>query len=153
KVWEASGHLSGFSDPMVDCRACNSRFRADQLRHIEVVSTKLDEKTGENKHAFFYGIGTAQEVFEINRKKIEKVATRGAGQGDMVVSRTYAEKKPEDRSQFELPLVCQRGPLTEPRNFNLMFPTKIGALDDASATAYLRPETAQGIFANFRNVV
>lgn len=85
QVWEASGHVSGFSDPLVDCKECKSRFRADQL---------------------------------IN-----------------------AEKCPQ----------CGGG-LTEPRQFNLMFKTFMGPVEDKAAVVYLRPETAQGIFVNFENV-
>ncbi len=58
KVWEASGHVGGFTDPMVDCRACKSRFRADQLRYVEVVSSRKNEATGENIRAYFYGLGS-----------------------------------------------------------------------------------------------
>jgi len=94
KVWEASGHVGGFNDPMVDCKACKGRFRADQL----------DETPCPLK------------------------PSQMVGQHDK----------------------CQ---LTEPRAFNLMFQTHIGALQDATSLAYLRPETAQGIFANFKNVV
>src|SRR5881397_378006 len=96
KVWEASGHVAGFADPMVDCKTdgCKGRFRADQL------------------------------------------------------AATPCPLKPSKcAGQFEK---CQ---LTEPRVFNLMFKTYVGALEDASAVAYLRPETAQGIFANFKNVL
>jgi len=96
KVWEASGHVGGFSDPMVDCRTegCKARIRADQL-------------------------------------------------GD-----TPCPLKPSKcAGQFEK---CS---LTEPRAFNLMFETFVGALQDASSKAYLRPETAQGIFANWKNVL
>src|SRR5262249_31457672 len=95
KVWEASGHVGGFSDPMIDCKTdgCKGRFRADQL----------------------------------DSSPCPLKPSRCAG-------------------QFEK---CQ---LTEPRVFNLMFKTYVGALEDASAIAYLRPETAQGIFANFKNV-
>src|SRR5206468_2850793 len=84
RVWEASGHVGGFSDPMVDCRATKERYRADKV------------------------IGPATD---------------------------------------------ERGTLTEPRAFNLMFKTFVGALENESSVAYLRPETAQGIFANFKNVV
>lgn len=95
KVWEASGHVGGFSDPMIDCKTdgCKGRFRADQLD-----------------------------------------------------SSPCPLKPSKCAGQFEK---CQ---LTEPRVFNLMFKTYVGALEDASAVSYLRPETAQGIFANFKNV-
>ena len=86
KVWEASGHVAGFADPMVECEKCHKRFRADQLD---------DPK-----------------------------------------------KCPDCAGAF--------GPV---RQFNMMFKTQTGAVEDSSATVYLRPETAQGIFANFKNVI
>ncbi len=88
KVWEASGHVSNFSDPMVDCKECKSRFRADQI--------------------------------DLNAP---------------------------------CPVCGNKESFTEPRNFNLMFETHIGANRDASSVVYLRPETAQGIYVNFKNVV
>src|SRR5438270_6090222 len=69
KVWEASGHVGGFSDPMVDCKACKSRFRADQLLYIEFVSTKIEEKSGDNER-WIYGVGNPQELLEKNQKGI-----------------------------------------------------------------------------------
>lgn len=93
RVWEASGHVSGFSDPLVDCKACKARFRADQLADA-ACPRKPSKKPGEH--------------------------------GD-----------------------CQ---LTEPRQFNLMFKTFMGPMEDTAAVVYLRPETAQGIFVNFLNV-
>jgi glycyl-tRNA synthetase len=85
KVWEASGHLSGFSDPLVDCKKCKERFRADHLENLD---------------------------------KCPKCG----------------------------------GELTDIRKFNLMFKTFMGPIEDQSATVYMRPETAQGIFVNFLNV-
>lgn len=84
KVWEASGHIAGFSDPLVDCKACKQRFRADHL------------------------------------------------EGDKCPA-------------------CG-GELTEARQFNLMFKTFMGPVEDSAAVVYMRPETAQGIFVNFNNV-
>jgi len=92
-VWEASGHVAGFTDPLVDCRTCKLRFRADKLE---------DSQCG---------------------------------------------RRPSNR-----PGEFRECDLTEARQFNLMFETQVGALEDASSTAYLRPETAQGIFINFKNV-
>src|SRR5213075_1302342 len=94
RVWEASGHVAGFNDPLVDCRTCKLRFRADQL-----------------------------EFASCGRRP---------------------SKRPGETSDCDL---------TEPRQFNLMFKTQVGALEDESSTAYLRPETAQGIFINFKNVL
>ncbi len=98
KTWEASGHLSSFSDPMVDCKICKGRFRADQIESIPC------------------------------HKK-----------PSLTVQKCAVEKKGE-------------GELTEVRQFNLMFQTYVGAVKDESAIAYLRPETCQSIFTNFKNV-
>jgi glycyl-tRNA synthetase len=93
RVWEASGHVAGFTDPMIDCRACKARFRADKLEDSQC-ARKPSRKPGE-----------------------------------------YTD--------------CD---LTEPRLFNLMFKTTIGPVEDSANIAYLRPETAQGIYVNFLNV-
>jgi len=93
KVWEASGHVAGFVDPMVDCKTCKGRFRADKL------------------------------------------AMANCGQ--------KPSKHPGEGG------VCE---LTEPRQFNLMFKTHMGPLEDTGSVVYLRPETAQGIYVNFLNV-
>ena len=86
EVWQASGHVAGFADPMVECEKCHTKFRADQI---------------------------------------------------------------EDKVQCSN---CE-GKLSETKQFNMMFQTKVGALDDSSAISYLRPETAQGMFVNFKNTV
>jgi glycyl-tRNA synthetase len=93
RVWEASGHVAGFTDPLVDCKTCKLRFRADQL-----------------------------EQASCGRKP---------------------SKRPGETPDCDL---------TDPRQFNLMFETQVGALREGSSRAYLRPETAQGIFINFKNV-
>jgi len=102
KIWEASGHLKSFSDPLVDCKDCKRRFRADHL--LPAASIKPD-------------LGNMKEG---------------------------PAKKP----------VCPDcgGELTDSRQFNLMFKTFMGPVEDESATVYLRPETAQGIFVNYKNV-
>ncbi len=88
QIWEASGHLATFTDPLVDCRSCKERFRADHLKNLDVC-----------------------------------------------------------------PSCGNKGTLTEARNFNLMFKTHVGPVEDSASVAYLRPETAQGIFTNFKNVL
>ena len=95
RVWEASGHVAGFTDPLVDCRQCKNRFRADDPR-IK---------------------GTP-------------------GQPDA-----------------QCPVCGTRGSLTEPRMFNLMFKTFMGPVEDSASVVYLRPETAQGIYVNYLNVL
>jgi glycyl-tRNA synthetase len=94
RVWEASGHVAGFSDPLVDCRTCKLRFRADNL-----------------------------EQYSCGRKP---------------------SKQPGETEECDL---------TEPRQFNLMLETSFGAVEETASRVYLRPETAQGIFINFKNVL
>ena len=95
KVWEASGHLDHFSDPLVDCKKCKKRFRADDLAGSPTSSRKSDFR-----------------------------------------------KCPE----------CG-GELTSAKQFNMMFKTYAGPIEDTSSVVYLRPETAQGIFVNFKNII
>ena len=87
-VWEASGHVQGFSDPLVECSNCNQRFRLDHLDNQEICPNPT----------------------------------------------------------------CENQPLSAPRQFNLMFKTYLGPVEEVAAQTYLRPETAQGIFVNFLNV-
>ncbi|MDQ5938961.1 MAG: glycyl-tRNA synthetase [Patescibacteria group bacterium] len=103
KIWEASGHVENFSDPLVDCKSCHKRFREDHLL--------------ENK-------GIQPE---------------------------YDKTKPRDRKGLKCP-DCG-GELTPARQFNLMLKTFLGPLEDSASVAYLRPETAGGIFVNFKNVL
>ena len=93
RVWEVSGHVEGFHDPLVDCRFCKLRFRADHL--------------------------------------------------DQTQCGAKPSKHPGEHDKCDL---------TEPRRFNLMFKTRVGPLEETGMDAYLRPETAQGIFVNFKNV-
>ena len=152
KVWEASGHVGGFSDPMADCKACNGRFRADQLTFIRFDTVKNGEPS--RTPVFFFGAGNSLEVAEQHSKKIEKLTssvkpdeTMNRGEG------TFADASNEVRQNFECPTCHKVGTLTEPRNFNLMFESHTGAVAGEAIKVYLRPETAQGIFANFKNVV
>jgi glycyl-tRNA synthetase len=146
KVWEASGHVGGFNDPMVDCRACKGRFRADQLT---ILCYQITAGSGDTKDLFFSGVGSSVEVHERHKKKLEKLRDTASS------VETFQTLDPALRPKIQCPNPdCgETGTLTEPRNFGLMFKTSVGALEDAASLAYLRPETAQGIFANFRNVV
>ena len=96
EVWQASGHVAGFADPMVECRACSQRLRPDQNGGIA-----------------------------------------------------------EEKARWTLPSCpnCGMNEWTNAKQFNMMFATKVGASEDSSATSYLRPETAQGMFVNFKNTV
>jgi len=106
RVWEASGHVGGFQDPMLDCRACKKRFRADQL--CEDQGQKLGKTPDGNGYVLPPGVQCS---------------------------------------------ACGSTDLTEPRAFNLMFESNTGPVKDDASRVYLRPETAQGIFTNFLNVL
>jgi len=114
RVWESSGHITGFSDPLTECRHCHQRFRADHLIG--------EEKWKEEKEAF------------------------------EIISEAEKEAKFQEIIK-KCPNCGQEKTLTAPRNFNLMLKTFLGPLEDESSCAYLRPETAQGIFINFQNVL
>jgi len=154
KVWEASGHVSGFADPMVDCKACRSRFRADHLIAIEIARDIFGDTQDGPKRFYLSGLGSKDQVVAQRQKEIQKLS-KSSGKADVTIKTIlqYTEVPPAARVEVPCPECQQKGHLTEPRQFNLMFKTFVGALEDASAVAYLRPETAQGIFANFRNVL
>src|SRR5271170_1655296 len=143
KTWVASGHAGGFSDPMVDCRACKSRFRADHLRFSEF--SELSPQGATNEPVLIGGIGEPNEILEANRKKLDKLRRARPTLSNPFGWHQYSELRPEYRSRFECPECGEHGTLTEPRAFNLMFTTSVGALQSEESKAYLRPETAQGI--------
>jgi len=147
KVWEASGHIQGFSDPMVDCKESKQRYRADQLFFAPVVVAgetigyvSVLEDAGMQAEA-------DQQALDLKRK----LAKQGAL--EPIVLKDYTNSKPEEHALIPSPATGKPGSLTPPRDFNLMFQTYVGALRDESGVAYLRPETAQGMFFNFKNVV
>lgn len=144
KVWEASGHVGGFNDPMVDCRESKSRYRADHLRYLG-----LKGEAEGRLFAFVEGseAGRAQAL-----KALGKYVKRDLGDDDVEV----IENEAPDAAMLARtvgPDAKEPGSLTEPRMFNLMFDTYTGAIRSEDNKAYLRPETAQGIFINFKNVV
>ena len=149
RVWEASGHVGGFSDPMVDCKECKARFRLDQVFHVALsragggepfATLSVEADTADN----------AVIAAETNAKKL----TKKHGGGEYVANAIPFEAIIEtQRESLKCPSCDAQGSLTEPREFNLMFETYVGAVRDASAKAYLRPETAQGIFVNWSNVL
>ncbi len=114
RTWEASGHLGGFSDPLMDCKACKERFRADKL---------IEDYMNEN------GISDVVDGWSNDKMK------------------QYI-----DEHNINCPS-CSKHDFTDIRQFNLMFKTFQGVTEDAKNTIYLRPETAQGIFVNFKNVL
>lgn len=109
KVWEATGHVSTFNDPMVDCKGCHSRQRADDLIKKEYPDVDVDNMTFDDMEKFM------------------------------------------ETHKMTCP-VCGKSEFTPVRKFNMMFKTHIGVTEDDSSTVYLRPETAQGVFVDFKNV-
>jgi glycyl-tRNA synthetase len=143
-----AGHIDGFSDPMVDCKETKLRFRADQLLFASIqvngeivgyvcVQDDANAETMANKEA--KGILKELKIPQADKYQLSEF-------------RQLVEA--DESTMAKIPSPASGKPtLTMPRDFNLMFQTKVGALYDESATAYLRPETAQGIFLNFKNVV
>ena len=109
RVWEASGHVGGFSDPLIDCKECKTRHRADKL--IEAYDPSVHSE----------GWSSEETVKYIKDHNI--VCPN-----------------------------CGKSNFTDVRQFKLMFETQMGVVEDAKDVVYLRPETAQGIFVNFKNI-
>jgi glycyl-tRNA synthetase len=157
RTWEASGHVAGFSDPMTDCRETKKRYRADQIfvspvYVVEMVAGATPQLIGD--------VAYMEDASHEEILKRAKVLRDSLGHKQMkVVEEKLAEKKefdtiPESGLEHILgPDATKMGSLTPARQFKLMFETHVGALQDASAVAYLRPETAQGIFNNYKNVL
>ncbi len=139
KVWHASGHVAGFNDPMVDCKETKGRYRYDHVQVFEPASGDPGDKP-----CFAFVGDTASEAKQ--RKKAEKTF----GEVRAVALSSVAKER---WARIIAPEAEKPGSLTEPRQFNLMFDTIPGAIRDEANKAYLRPETAQGIFINFKNVV
>ncbi len=109
KVWEATGHVTTFNDPLIDCKECHGRFRADDLIKDQFPDV------------------------DVNGMDLEHLAE---------FIKTHKVKCPQ----------CGKSNFTDVRQFNMMFKTHIGVTDDSKSVVYLRPETAQGVFVNFKNV-
>jgi glycyl-tRNA synthetase len=148
KVWEASGHLKGFSDPMVECKNCHQRFRPDQAL-VRPVHTQ-------DKGFLGYVSGFNPE--ELQQKWQELLSKHPSQKGIRMFEVAPPEPKTvqdfvNDMSKIPCPFCNKIGQFTEPRMFNLMFKTFMGPVEDEASIVYLRPETAQGIFVNFENVL
>lgn len=154
KTWVASGHVAGFADLMTDCRETKSRYRADHIICIEVNY----QKAGQTK-SFAGWLSTLDgDEAEANLLKKAKKMVQKAGGGDIVpfdISKAipYTNLSESQRANVIGPDAENPGTLTEPRKFNLMFETYTGVFQNEDSKAYLRPETAQGIFLNYKNVL
>ncbi len=149
QIWKCSGHYDLFHDYMVDCRQSKKRYRFDQVRGRWV-------QFGEVKIFIASSAEVEQEADEIQRRALKyfklrpKDIERLVYDGPIVRLDTLATA---DMDKVLAPDANELATLTEPREFNLMFKTTIGALGGAEDVAFLRPETAQGIFVNFKNVL
>jgi glycyl-tRNA synthetase len=158
KVWEASGHVGGFADPMVDCLSCKRRFRADKVYFSGVFSGEKAESGVPNPIAIVSveadDWAAANEAVRLKVDKLRKKLRTNEVKGALsfLIPIKVTEVKGE-RDRIPCPTPDCDGNLTEPRAFNLMFQTYVGAIQSDDNIAYLRPETAQGIFVNFRNVL
>ncbi len=156
KVWEASGHLSAFNDPLIDNRDSKKRYRADVL--IEDYMAKLEERMNKEveKGRRRFGEAFDEEQFRTtnpnvlrNKAKWDEVNTRMV---EALNSDNLAELKQIIMDcEIACPISGTRN-WTDVRQFNLMFSTQLGTISEEASTIYLRPETAQGIFVNFLNV-
>jgi glycyl-tRNA synthetase len=146
-VWMASGHVDGFSDPMVDCRESKMRYRADQLFYAPILVD--DQVIGYVCVLEDTSMETA--ALEAAQRLKSKLSVRGELQPLQLVCYTSASETVQ--KLIPSPATGTPGTLTPPRAFNLMFATHVGAISDDASTAYLRPETAQGIFVNFKNIL
>jgi glycyl-tRNA synthetase len=146
------GHVDGFSDPMVDCKETKLRYRADQLYFAAMVEQETKEQLG---YVCIQEGNDSDMVAAASKmaKAILKAGDRAGAKLDPFQFIELTEATEEQMTLIPSPATGKPGTLTPPRDFNLMFQTQVGAVSDASSTAYLRPETAQGIFLNFKNVL
>jgi len=146
KVWEASGHVVNFNDPLVDCRKCKARYRADKVFSVSA-------RDGDN--VLFAGGVEADDESGAQAAVLAGANSKTRRRLEQHGEALAWEMHRLDQLPGDVAAMCPNcgGELTEPRKFNMMFKTFVGAMEDSSAQAYLRPETAQGIFANYRNVL
>ncbi|MBA62125.1 MAG: glycine--tRNA ligase [Planctomycetaceae bacterium] len=146
-VWKSSGHYDLFHDFMVDCRQTKKRYRHDQVRGRWV-------KAKEQRVFIATVAETALEDEDTQRRALKFFNLRAKHAEQLQWDTGYLNlTEVEDLTQVLGPDAKEVGTLTEPREFNLMFKTFVGALSGEEGTAFLRPETAQGIFVNFKNVL
>jgi glycyl-tRNA synthetase len=155
KVWQASGHVDTFSDPMVECRQCKTRFRMDHLFNPD-----SDEYKRWFKDDF---IPRADQQISETKTILEGEGTNYSGlDGMLAVIKQFEDGKKNSKDEYVINdymnahVKCQRcgsQEWTNPKQFNMMFETNVGPVTDDSSVSYLRPETAQGIFTNYKNVV
>lgn len=147
QVWKCSGHYDLFHDHMVDCKESKKRYRFDQVRGRWV-------EHGEKKIFVSTLAEIEEEESEVRRRGMKFFKLRGKDADKLTVdSESLTLDKLDSTADVLAPDAKKLDTLTEPREFNLMFKTTLGALGGEEDATFLRPETAQGIFVNFKNVV
>ena len=156
KVWEASGHVSAFNDPLIDNKDSKKRYRADVL--LEDYLSKLEEKINKEVAKGKKRFGDAfdqQQFLATNPNVLREQAKIDAVRDKMVKALNDNDLEGLRQLILDCGIACPVSGSknwTEVRKFNLMFSTKLGSTEDGASLVYLRPETAQGIFVNFLNV-
>jgi glycyl-tRNA synthetase len=176
QTWVASGHVGGFADPMQTCRQCKKLFRADHvgemLREAEWVKSLADvfELTNFDDILKFNSVRALQWAKGKGKKLAPGLALVRNPEVTLSWLAEDTAKDPnkvfnfatllqylatEQKAKTGLQTLCPNcgGDLTEPRQFNLMFESRVGAVEDDSGKVYLRPETAQGIFLEYKNII
>ncbi len=156
-IWKASGHTDAFNDPLIDNKDSKKRYRADQLieEYIEKQEAKIEKEV--KKAAKRFGDSFDEEMFRSTNPRVQKIR----GKIDEVHTRYIKALENNDLNELrQIILDCEIvDPVsgtrnwTDVRQFNLMFSTQLGSVSEETNTIYLRPETAQGIFVNFLNVL
>jgi len=159
KVWEASGHVGSFEDLLVDCKNCNQRFRADHLIEKNLHTDFQELKKSIRDHA--------RKEQDLNYKTVKSEFDKAASKNFLDALHNIFEAEKEwskfDNDKSIANLIIQTGKIeclncgktnwSDARQFNLMFKTYQGVIESDTALVYLRPETAQGIFVNFKNIL
>jgi len=181
KVWEAAGHVAGFADPLVECKKCKKRFRADHL--IDDEKSYLAEKKAFSKRIIDTLKGLDKKITKKHKKAedvleiFEDIKDENLKESLIKIAKEYIRSAKKDIEFAQGSLVelgkkigedlptynylnkyvncpnCTALSWSMPRQFNMMFKTSVGALEDSSSVSYLRPETAQGMFVNFKNII
>jgi glycyl-tRNA synthetase len=161
QVWKVSGHYDLFCDKMVDCKISKGRYRLDHTKGRWIEGTIVDKESGTAPSSRKYFVTALVEESELD-ETLTKKALALFGMKNKEADKLNWLSDPVSLAtipveQYDVvvaPDANQPGTLTPPRDFNLMFKTVIGALgNEETDTAFLRPETAQGIFVNFKNVM
>lgn len=156
QVWKASGHVDAFNDPMIDNKDSKKRYRADVLveDYMEKINTKIQKEV--KKAAKRYGESFNEKEFLATNKRVVDYKTKITNISKRLYTslenQNFADIKALiDELQIACPISGSRN-WTEVRQFNLMFSTELGSINNNTNKVFLRPETAQGIFVNFLNV-